>query len=76
VIHRLRTTWIIDHLRMGTPIDVIRDGAGLRSIESLDRYMRFLDPQPWDVQRELLRGTPKVLDRGAHIHRLPHPPES
>lgn len=48
---RMRTTWIVHHLSIGTPLAVLLAIAGLRKAEGLDRYLRFVSPP---TQQEVL----------------------
>lgn len=41
---RMRTTWLVHHLRAGTPMQDLLAAAGLASMDALVRYERFLPP--------------------------------
>ncbi len=42
---RLRNTWIVEHLTVGTPMVVLQAAAGVGSLEPFSRLMRFV-PEP------------------------------
>jgi len=42
VPQRMRTTWLVNHLATGTRADVLLAQAGLDSLGTLDRYLRFV----------------------------------
>lgn len=41
---RMRATWLVHHLSMGTPMQDLLAAAGLQSMDALVRYERFLPP--------------------------------
>lgn len=41
---RMRATWLVDHLSNGTPMQELLAAAGLKSMDALVRYERFLPP--------------------------------
>ncbi len=41
---RMRSTWLVHHLTVGTPMQDLLAGAGLDSMDALVRYERFLPP--------------------------------
>jgi integrase len=52
---RLRATWVVRHLSAGTPVSALLKAAGVDSLESFTRYVRFvltLDPE---LERQVLR---------------------
>lgn len=53
---RLRTTWIVHHLRCGTDASVLLRAAGLASFASLDRYLDFVEWPGDDEAFRSLRG--------------------
>lgn len=53
---RLRATWLVHHLEIGTPPLVLMNAAGLRSTESFSRYMKHVNAPTWEVQQRYLRG--------------------
>jgi hypothetical protein len=56
VVARLRSTWLAEHLRRGTPLPVLMPAAGLKSMRSLEDLLEFLpDPVP-EVSTEWLQG--------------------
>lgn len=56
-VMRCRSTWIVRHFRMGTPLPLLLKAAGLSNMRSLTRYMDHVPkPSPAD-ERALLRGT-------------------
>lgn len=58
VIGRCRTSWLAEHLRLGTPIDVVRDAFGTKSITQLWELLELVDDrEPLQVARHL-RGIP------------------
>jgi len=42
VPQRMRATWLVGHLAAGTRVDVLLTQAGLDSLGTLDRYLRFV----------------------------------
>lgn len=42
VPQRMRATWLVNHLAAGTRADVLLAQAGLDSLGTLDRYLRFV----------------------------------
>jgi integrase len=53
---RMRATWIVHHLSVGTPVVVLMRAAGVDSLEAFTRYVRFVAPTDEDEARVLLRG--------------------
>lgn len=41
---RMRATWLVHHLSIGTPMQDLLSAAGLQSMDALVRYERFLPP--------------------------------
>ena len=39
---RMRATWVVGHLESGTPIVSLMELAGVRSLDALSRYVRFV----------------------------------
>ena len=63
--HRMRATWMVNHMAWGTPIKLLRDAAGLTTLETLDRYMRFVpdvhsNQQARALLRERIAGEPEL----------------
>ena len=54
---RMRTTWIVGHLDAHTPPFMLLRAAGMQSLEALNRFAHHLTPQPFEREREALRGT-------------------
>ncbi|QKS18889.1 hypothetical protein HUN58_02295 [Curtobacterium sp. Csp1] len=52
---RLRATWLVHHLTIGTPLPTLLPAAGLQSAEALDRLLPFVGPPDSAQQRALLR---------------------
>lgn len=53
---RLRATWLVHHLTIGTPLPVLLTAAGLQSAEALDRLLPFVPEWDTEEQLRLLRG--------------------
>ena len=53
---RMRSTWLVNHLAKGTPLDVLLEAAGLQSGEALDRLIPFVPIRDVDDRRRWLRG--------------------
>lgn len=53
---RLRSTWLVHHLTVGTPLPVLLEAAGLQSAEALDRLLPFVPPRGHVETQRLLRG--------------------
>ncbi len=43
-VQRMRATWLVEHLTAGTPMQDLLWWAGLKSMDALVRYERFLPP--------------------------------
>ena len=41
-VQRLRSTWIVHHLRAGTPVAALVEAAGVDRLEAFSRYLRFV----------------------------------
>jgi integrase len=54
-IRRLRATWIVNHMRVGTPLNVLADAAGITT-DQIGRFARHLPALAPDHARALLRG--------------------
>jgi integrase len=52
---RMRTTWIVHHLNVGTPAVALIRAAGVNSLAALDRFLPFADIT--DEFNDSLRGT-------------------
>ena len=52
---RLRSTWFVDHLNAGTPVNVLLAAAGVTEVSTLGRYLKFLAPIDVDASTEFLR---------------------
>lgn len=51
---RLRATWIVHHLAVGTPVKPLMAAAGVKSLEALTRYLRFVpDADPAEALHRL-----------------------
>ena len=57
-ITRMRTTWLVDRLNAGTPVDIIMRYAGFRSISTLDQLIQFVAPRDPDDELPRLRQDP------------------
>ncbi|WP_146236288.1 hypothetical protein [Curtobacterium sp. MCBD17_023] len=53
---RLRATWLVHHLTLGTPLPILLQAAGLQSAEALDRLLPFVPARSDDDRWRLLRG--------------------
>lgn len=53
----LRNTWILRHLAIGTPIDILLAGAGIEDARRLTPLIRMLSKVDADVAQQALRGT-------------------
>jgi hypothetical protein len=56
VSQRMRSTWIVHHLRAGTPVVPLLRAAGVESLEAFTRYVRFVPLGDADDERRRLRG--------------------
>ncbi|GHD49078.1 hypothetical protein D9V29_10200 [Mycetocola manganoxydans] len=52
---RMRATWIVEHLTLGTPMGVLMEAAGVQSLEAFTRFMQFVPAVPGRNARALLR---------------------
>lgn len=55
-VARCRSTWIVDHLQRGTPIDVIRAALGVSSLASIEALLAHVEERPTGVVAQHLRG--------------------
>ena len=55
-VARCRSTWIVDHLQRGTPIDVIAAALGVTSLDRIRALLAYVEARPADVVAQLLRG--------------------
>ena len=56
---RLRSTWVVRHLDLGTPLSVLLAAAGMRSGRSLEHLLPHTAPVDEARARLLLRGGPR-----------------
>ncbi len=54
---RLRITWIVHHLTLGTPVVLLMQAAGIATLEAFDRYLTYVPDAGTLAFREALRGT-------------------
>jgi len=52
---RLRATWLVHHLTIGTPVKVLLEAAGIGSLNALTRYVQFVPDVDVTVARRRLR---------------------
>lgn len=55
-ISRLRDTWLVEHLTVGTPLTVIVAAAGLDGLGALDRLLPYLPVSSPEAAERQLRG--------------------
>lgn len=55
-LSRLRTTWLLTHLRVGTPMPALFTASGMHRWDNLHQYLGLLDPLPTNKYRAHLRG--------------------
>lgn len=55
-IGRCRSTWILDHLRRGTPTKVLADALGTRSLNQIGVLLSHVDSPDPDTTAQALRG--------------------
>ena len=53
---RLRSTWIVHHLTIGTPLKPLMAAAGVNSCDLFSRYFQFVPDVETSEARRLLRG--------------------
>lgn len=53
---RLRATWIVHHLTIGTPVKALMAAAGVQSLATMTRYLRFVPDPVADEAYRWLRG--------------------
>ncbi|MCB0950254.1 MAG: hypothetical protein KDB44_13455 [Mycobacterium sp.] len=56
-IGRCRDTWILDHLRRGTPIKVLADALSTKSLRKIETLLTHVDSPGPDATARALRGT-------------------
>lgn len=54
---RMRATWIVHHLTIGTPVVPLMHAAGVESLEAFTRYTRFVPTIDEMVARRVLSGS-------------------
>ncbi|WP_276957480.1 hypothetical protein [Ferrimicrobium acidiphilum] len=62
---RLRITWIVHHLRVGTPIVPLMQAAGIATLDAFDRYLAYVPDVGTLAFRVALRGA-MVEQMGRH----------
>lgn len=55
-VQRLRTTWIVTHLSLGTHLTALWHASGVQSAESLARLLQYAEPIDRDEALRQLRG--------------------
>jgi len=55
-VPRLRSTWIVEHLRRGTRLPELLAAAGPTKIESIDDLLQYVEPLDETLATRLLRG--------------------
>jgi integrase len=55
-VTRLRSTWIVEHLRRGTRLPELLEAAGTSRIESFDALVGFVEPMAAEDAAAMLRG--------------------
>lgn len=55
-LQRLRATWVITQLNACTSVPVLLAASGLRSADSLRRFLPYVDPVPPEHAEHMLRG--------------------
>ncbi|MEX6430103.1 hypothetical protein [Ferrimicrobium acidiphilum] len=61
-LQRLRVTWILHHLNVGTPVPHLMKAAGIETLDAFDRYLRFLPEPDANEFRTALRGPSPMED--------------
>ena len=61
-LQRLRVTWILHHLSVGTPVHHLMKAAGIETLDAFDRYLRFLPEPDANEFRTALRGPYRAGD--------------
>lgn len=57
-IGRCRSTWILDHIQRGTPIKVLADAVGTKSLSQIEALLPHVDSPGADANARALRGGP------------------
>ncbi|MBF0671356.1 MAG: hypothetical protein IR160_02080 [Salinibacterium sp.] len=57
---RLRATWIVTHLGLGTPLTVLFRAGGIAQLDNLDQYLVHVPTRSDPESRTLLRGPRRV----------------
>lgn len=52
---RMRASWLVHHLNVGTPVGALMEAAGLESLKALSRYLEFVTSPSTEVRRRALR---------------------
>jgi integrase len=53
---RLRATWVVHHLTVGTPMKEFLRACGVRKLENLSRYLDYIEPASEETYRLRVRG--------------------
>jgi hypothetical protein len=56
-VPRLRSTWIVEHLRRGTRLPELLYAAGTSRIETFDELLAFVEPMALEAAASMLRGS-------------------
>jgi hypothetical protein len=56
VASRLRASWLVEHLRLGTPLSVLLPAAGLSTARPLEDLLAYVEAPPGDEAARLLQG--------------------
>jgi len=52
---RMRSTWIVHHLTVGSPVKALMAAAGVESLEAFTRYMQFVPDVDSDIRHSASR---------------------
>jgi hypothetical protein len=58
VVGRLRSTWLLEHLRLGTPLPILMTAAGLTTVRPLEDLLHHLPTASPEVVATHLSGRP------------------
>lgn len=59
---RMRVTWIVTHLRAGSPLTALIEAAGVDSLEALTRYLKYVPGKDLSEVRAQFRSASNGID--------------
>lgn len=66
---RMRSTWLVHHMAVGTPVVTLMRAAGVQSLEALTRYVKFVPAAESSLERAFLTGTVNATSNSPHARQ-------